>query len=741
MNKMAPRAGAFVEDWQPDHHDIDAIATATHTDPFAVLGPHEAGPGRVSVRTFAPDAEAIDVIDTASGNTLASMNRLDDRGFFAAVFEGTTQVPYRLRLKRGDHTWEVEDPYRFSSSLGELDVHLMSEGTHRNIYDKLGAHEVSIDGVIGIAFAVWAPNARRVSVVGEFNDWDGRRNPMRRRHEAGVWDIFIPALRAGTLYKFEIVGVDGSLLPLKADPMAFEQELPPATASRVHGLIHHDWADHDWLAQRATAQATSKPISIYEVHLGSWRRGENDAFFSYQRLAEELLGYVQDMGFTHIELLPVSEHPFSGSWGYQPVGLFAPTARFGSPEDFARFVDIFHQAGVGVLIDWVPAHFPTDPHGLARFDGTALYEHEDPRLGFHRDWNTLIYNFGRREVANFLASNASFWIDRYHLDGLRVDAVASMLYLDYSREPGEWVPNVYGGRENLDAIGFLKRMTKGVSETAPGAITIAEESTAWPSVSRPVEDGGLGFTYKWNMGWMHDTLRYMGQDPVHRRHHHSDMTFGLLYAFSENFILPLSHDEVVHGKGSLLGKMPGDRWQKFANLRAYYGFMWGHPGKKLLFMGGEFGQEREWNHDHALDWHLLGQDEHRGIQSVIRDLNRLYCEIPALHERDCSSNGFAWIVGDDEAQSVFAFERRDASGDAAIIVSNFTPVVRHGYRLGVPRTGVWRERLNTDAAIYGGSNVGNGGGVVTENVSAHGKPASIEITLPPLSTLILTCSE
>jgi 1,4-alpha-glucan branching enzyme len=736
MNTATSMTGTRVDDWRPAPDLVDAIVTASHGDPFAVLGPHVLAPDALAIRAFAPGAERAEIIDRATGAACAIMERLDDRGFFAARVKGMRPDGYRLRLGRGSDTWEKEDVYRFPSPLGELDLYLIGEGTHRNIYEKLGAHPVTLDGVHGISFAVWAPNAARVSVVGEFNGWDGREHPMRRRHEAGVWDLFVPDLSPGALYKFEIRGPSGSLLPLKADPVSFAQELPPATASRVHGLIRRDWHDDAWLRERAARQAPDQPMSIYEVHLGSWRRDEHGAFFPYRRLAEELAGYVTDLGFTHIELLPVSEHPFSGSWGYQPIGLFAPTARFGTPDDFADFIEVFHDAGIGVLIDWVPAHFPNDAHGLAHFDGTALYEHEDPRLGLHRDWNTLIYNFGRREVANFLAANAIFWIDRYHLDGLRVDAVASMLYLDYSREPGEWVPNIHGGRENLDAIAFVRRMNQNVHEGAPGAITIAEESTAWPGVSRPVSDGGLGFSYKWNMGWMHDTLRYMSQDPVHRRHHHHDMTFGLLYAFSENFVLPLSHDEVVHGKGSLLAKMPGDRWQQFANLRAYLGFMWTHPGKKLLFMGGEFAQQREWNHDHGLDWHLLADADHRGVQSLVRDLNGAYRSLAALHEKDCAPEGFDWIIGDDADQSVFAFERRDKAGNAVVVLSNFTPVVRHNYRVGVPIPGRWREVVNSDDIRYGGSGV-TSGELIADPIPAHGRPASIALTVPPLATVIL----
>jgi 1,4-alpha-glucan branching enzyme len=560
---------------------------------------------------------------------------------------------------------------------------------------------------------------------------------MRKRVEAGVWELFVPGVDHGALYKYEIIGPHGDRLPLKSDPLAFSLEAPPSTASRVTGKARIDWRDGDWMSRRKALHRPTRPISIYEVHAGSWRRAEDNSFFSYDRLADELLPYVKDLGFTHIELLPISEHPFSGSWGYQPVGLFAPTARFGPPEAFARFVDRCHQTDIGVLVDWVPAHFPTDPHGLARFDGTALYEHEDPRLGFHRDWNTLIYNFGRREVANFLAANALFWLERYHVDGLRVDAVASMLYLDYSRPAGEWVPNVYGGRENLEAVSFLKDLNTLAYGTHPGIVTVAEESTAWPQVSRPADQGGLGFGYKWNMGWMHDTLAYMSREPVHRAYHHNELTFGLVYAFSENFILPLSHDEVVHGKGSLLGKMPGDRWQKFANLRAYLAFMWTHPGKKLLFMGGEFAQEREWSHDHALDWHLLADGNHRGVQNLVRDLNRLYRSTPALHALDCEPAGFEWVEGGDAAQSVLVYLRRgNTDGRPVLVVCNFTPIVRHNYRVGVPEGGRWAERLNSDGHTYGGSNVGNAGGIDARPRQHHGRPFSLEITLPPLATLV-----
>jgi 1,4-alpha-glucan branching enzyme len=728
------------EAWQPTAADIEAIAAGRHGDPFGVLGPHAAPGGRISLRVFAPDADAVEAIGAGDDAALVQLQRLHDAGFFAALLPaGAGRSDYRLRLSKGGHTWVAHDTYRFPPCLGEMDVYLIGEGTHRRLYERFGAHPATIEGVDGVTFAVWAPNARRVSVVGQFNAWDGRRNPMRRRIEAGLWELFIPHLGPGDLYKFEIVGAQGDPLPLKADPFSFSQELPPATSSRVHGLPDHQWSDGTWMTKRAVADHRSLPISIYEVHLGSWRRGPENSFIGFRQLAQELVDYVRDLGFTHIELLPISEHPFSGSWGYQPVGLYAPTSRHGSPEDFAYFVDRCHQAGIGVLLDWVPAHFPSDAYGLARFDGTALYEHEDPRLGFHKDWNTLIYNLGRREVANFLYANALFWLERYHADGLRVDAVASMLYLDYSREPGEWVPNVHGGRENLESIDFLRTMNTRVYDAFPGAMTVAEESTAWPQVSRPVDGGGLGFGFKWNMGWMHDTLRYMSKEPVHRRHHHSDLTFGLLYAFQENFVLPLSHDEVVHGKGSLLGKMPGDRWQKFANLRAYLAFMWTHPGKKLLFMGGEFGQEREWNHDQSLDWHLLAEAEHRGVQGLMRDLNALYRATPALHQLDCEAEGFEWVVSDDAGQSVLAFLRkpRDTSSPV-LVVCNFTPIPRQGYRIGVPTAGTWRERLNSDAAGYGGSSQANSGAIETRAIAAHGQPVSLELTLPPLATIVLS---
>jgi 1,4-alpha-glucan branching enzyme len=713
---------------------IESIVSGNCGDPFASLGPHPLSDGRTVVRVFMPDTSAVAVVGPRGGK-LAECTRIHSEGLWV----GTLRRPgrYRLRAQTRDGAVEFEDAYRFGEVLGEMDVYLLAEGTHLRNYQRLGAHPREMDGVAGTAFAVWAPSARRVSVVGDFCNWDGRRLPMRKRHECGVWELFVPGVGAGALYKFEIKGADGTLLPLKADPYALRAEHPPRTASIVHVL--HDAEPHDdaWMARREAAQATAAPISIYEVQLGSWRRNEGNRYLSYGELADQLIPYARDLGFTHLELMPVSEYPFDGSWGYQPVGMYAPTSRFGTPDDFVRFVERCHEAGLGVLLDWVPGHFPTDPHGLGWFDGTHLYEHADPRQGFHQDWNTLIFNYGRREVRNYLLGNALFWLQQYHADGLRVDAVASMLYLDYSRKAGEWVPNRSGGRENLEAIDFLKAMNEHAFGDCPGATTIAEESTAWPGVSRPTYDGGLGFGYKWNMGWMHDTLTYMQEDPVHRGWHHDKLTFGLVYAFTENFILPLSHDEVVHGKGSLLGKMPGDRWQRFANLRAYFGFMWGHPGKKLLFMGGEFAQEGEWNHDRSLDWHLLAQPEHRGMQNLVRDLNHAYRELPALHRRDCEATGFEWVEMNDRAQSVLAFLRLGAEGDRpALVVCNFTPVPRHGYRVGVPCGGFWRERINTDAADYGGSGTGNLGGVHGEEIAWHGRSHSLVVTLPPLATVI-----
>ncbi|HUH58649.1 MAG TPA: 1,4-alpha-glucan branching protein GlgB [Candidimonas sp.] len=616
-----------------------------------------------------------------------------------------------------------------------MDLHLIAEGRHWDLADCLGAHVMTVDGASGARFAVWAPNARRVAVVGDFNAWDGQRHPMRLRTECGVWELFIPGVAPGDRYKFQLHGPDGRLLPLKADPLARRTEEPPATASVVAEPGDFDWTDHEWMATRGRRQEPGAPMSIYEAHFGSWLRCDEQGS-AWTTVGRRLINYAVSMGFTHIELLPITEHPFGGSWGYQPLGMYAPSARYGTPHEFAKFIDDCHRAGLAVILDWVPAHFPSDAHGLAEFDGTSLYEHADPRQGFHPDWNTLIYNMGRNEVRNFLLSSALEWIRRYHVDGLRVDAVASMLYLDYSRQPGQWTPNRLGGRENLEAVDFLRELNTVVPQYGPGAIMIAEESTAWPGVTAPQGSGGLGFQYKWNMGWMHDTLRYMRYEPVHRRFHHHDMTFALVYAWSEHFILPLSHDEVVHGKGSLLGKMPGDEWQRFANLRAYYGFMWGHPGKKLLFMGNELAQSAEWNHDAHVDWPALESGNHAGVQQLVRDLNTLYRHTAALYASDGSPDGFAWVIGDDQENSVIAFLRRH-DGHEVLVVCNFTPVPRMGYGIGVPRAGRWIELLNTDAQVYGGSNLGNCGSVATTPRPLHGYSQSVALALPPLSTLIL----
>ncbi|NJO54598.1 MAG: 1,4-alpha-glucan branching protein GlgB, partial [Bacteroidales bacterium] len=665
--------------------DIAAIAAGTHPDPFAVLGSHEVGRERV-VRAFVPGAAAVEVVDDA-GKLVSGLEKRTPHDVFEGPIGPGPRTRYRLRARNAGGTWEFHDAYAFGPVLGPLDDYYVAEGSHLRLFDKLGAHPIVHEGVAGVHFAVWAPNAQRVSVVGDFNEWDGRRHLMRRRADAGVYEIFIPDLPVGTIYKYEILGSDGNLQPLKADPMAFQSELRPNTASVVAGPLAIEWTDAAYLEARAKRDPRRAPMAIYEAHLGSWQRGADGEFLSYDDLARQLIPYVADLGFTHIELLPVSEHPLDASWGYQPTGLFAPTARHGDPAGFARFVDAAHKAGLGVILDWVPAHFPTDAHGLRRFDGTALYEHEDPRRGFHPDWNTAIYNFGRTEVSNFLINNALFWLERFHIDGLRVDAVASMLYLDYSRRNGEWLPNKFGGKENLEAIAFLKRLNEIVYAQHPGVLMIAEESTAWAGVSHPVFAGGLGFGFKWNMGFMNDTLRYMSREAVHRRWHHDDITFGLLYAFSENFILPLSHDEVVHGKASLLHKMSGDDWQRFASLRAYYALMWGYPGKKLLFMGQEFAQRDEWTESRALDWGVIQHAPHAGMQRLMRDLNRVYGAKPALHERDCEPEGFRWLIVDDRENSVFgvgAPGRATAPASSAVI-ANLTAVPRHGYRVPLPR--------------------------------------------------------
>ncbi|MDW4498947.1 1,4-alpha-glucan branching protein GlgB [Sulfitobacter sp. D35] len=719
--------------------DARQLAEGRHPDPFSVLGQHVVD-GRLVLRAVIPGAQDVEVLDAKTGRKVVA---LSEHPQAAGVFEGVAArrrkpFAYRLRVTRDGHSWEQGDAYRFGPVLGALDEHLIGEGAHLRLWDKLGAHVMSHEGAEGVHFAVWAPNARRVAVVGDFNDWDGRRNPMRRRGQTGVWEIFIPGLGEGETYKYELHDPQGNLLPGKADPFGFGAEHPPRTASVVRRLDGHEWDDGDWMQTRAEAHRIDSPISVYEVHLGSWRRVPEDGNrpLSYAEHAEQLVGYVKDLGFTHIELMPISEFPFEGSWGYQPIGLYAPTIRHGTLAEFRAFVAAVHKAGLGLILDWVPGHFPTDIHGLGLFDGTALYEHADKREGYHPDWNTLIYNYGRREVSNYLVANALYWLKEHHVDGLRVDAVASMLYRDYSRKAGEWVPNEHGGRENLEAIAFLQRMNRIAYGEVPGILTVAEESTAFPGVSAPTDGGGLGFGYKWNMGWMNDTLSYMHEDAVHRKYHHHKLTFGLHYAFSENFVLPISHDEVVHGKGSMLNKMPGNGEEKFANLRAYYGFMWGHPGKKLLFMGCEFAQGAEWNHDASLDWHLLERREHAGLQALVRDLNTLYRKTPALHRLDSKPEGFEWIEENAADESILVWLRKSDNGaPPVLVVSNFTPVERSDRRIGVPEAGRWAERLNTDAASYGGGNRGNMGGVDSEEVAAAGRPHSIRITLPPLSTL------
>ena len=715
----------------PPRGAIQALVEGHHDDPFALLGAF-AGPDGTFARAWLPGAETVEAHDLAE-TPLGGLARVDDAGLFEGHVAGAPQ-PLKYKAQGHGAEWWVTDPYTFGPVLGPTDDVLMAGGTHLRLHDKLGAHLIEHEGARGVHFAVWAPGARRVSVIGDWNDWDGRRHIMRRRADTGVWEIFLPDLGAGHAYKFEILGADGALQPAKADPFAFAAELRPATASLITAPPAHVWGDQDHRAYWAAVDPRRVPISIYEVHAGSWQRDGKGSFLTWDALADRLIPYVVAMGFTHIEFLPVSEHPYDPSWGYQATGLYAPSARFGDADGFARFVDGAHRAGVGVLIDWVPAHFPTDAHGLARFDGTALYEHEDPRLGFHPDWNTAIYNFGRREVEAFLVNNALFWAERYHVDGLRVDAVASMLYRDYSRKPGEWIANDQGGRENWEAVKFLRRVNREVYAQHKGVFTVAEESTAWPGVTAPAFEGAakenLGFGFKWNMGWMHDTLQYMAKEPVHRRHHHDEITFGLTYAFTENFVLPLSHDEVVHGKGSLLTKMSGDDWQQFANLRAYLAMMWGYPGKKLLFMGQEFAQRREWSEERALDWDLLGSHAHDGVRKLVRDLNRLYRERPALHARDCEADGFEWLVVDDAANSVFAWLRKAPGERPVAVICNMTPVARLPYRIAVPHDGRWREVLNSDAHDYWGSGLGNLGGVVARD-------GALLVTLPPLATVML----
>ena len=716
---------------------INQFFDGTHSDPFSVLGMHETDNG-IEIRALLPDACRVSVIDKENQDTVCELDCLDDRGFFAGVVPQTHDFfAYQLQVYWGKESQILEDPYRYHPMINDLDEWFLAEGSFLRPYEVLGAHFIECDGVSGVNFRLWAPNAKRVSVVGDFNYWDGRRHPMRLHPASGVWELFLPKVALGQLYKFELIDCHGNLR-LKADPYAFSSQLRPDTASQISAL-----PDIVPMTEaRRKANQWDQPISIYEVHLGSWRRNlENNFWLDYDQIGDELIPYVKEMGFTHIEFLPLSEFPFDGSWGYQPLGLYSPTSRFGTPEGFKRLVERAHDAGINVILDWVPGHFPSDTHGLVAFDGTALYEYADPREGFHQDWNTLIYNYGRNEVKNFLSSNALYWIERFGVDGIRVDAVASMIYRDYSRAEGEWIPNQYGGRENLEAIEFLKHTNWKIHREMQGAISIAEESTSFAGVTHPTEKGGLGFNFKWNMGWMNDTLSYMEKDPVYRQYHHNQMTFGMVYQYSENFVLPLSHDEVVHGKCSLIGKMPGDAWQKFANLRAYYGYMWGHPGKKLLFMGNEFAQGREWNYRESLDWFLLdesiGGGWHIGMQKLVKDLNKIYRENAPLFELDSDPQGFNWLVVDDAQNSVFAFERRSRKGERIIVISNFTPVPRHDYRIGVNVAGQYHEILNTDSAFYEGSNFGNGGTVESEAIPSHGRDNSISVSIPPLATLYL----
>jgi len=722
--------------------EIEAICQGRHGDPFAILGPHAISEGKNSgksiLRTLAHFARAARVV-LASGRDIA-MQRMGESDLFEAVIPSGRGYHIVLSWPDGGEQ-TIDDPYRFPPILSDFDLYLIGQGRHRELADCLGSHPVTFEGVHGVRFAVWAPNASRVSVVGDFNGWDGRRHPMRLRHDAGVWELFVPGAVEGARYKYELLDRNGALLPQKADPMAMQTQAPPATASIVPTESPHQFGDAAWIEKRKTTWWARAPLSIYEVHVGSWLRAVNNPEKGWQILAEKLIPYATGLGFTHIELMPIMEYPFGGSWGYQPLAQFAPSARYGSPRDFAEFVDRCHGAGLGVILDWVPAHFPTDAHGLAHFDGTSLYEYADPKEGFHSDWDTFIYNFGRNEVRGFLVASALFWIEHYHVDGLRVDAVASMLYRDYSRKPGEWIPNRYGGRENLEAIEFIKDLNLAVAERNPGAMVIAEESTSWPKVSMPVNEGGLGFTLKWNMGWMHDTLHYMEYPPIHRSYHHNDITFGMMYVYFEHFVLPLSHDEVVYGKKSLLSKMPGDRWQQFANLRTYYGFMWTYPGKKLLFMGCEIAQDIEWNHDAELSWDLLRDGSHLGVQRLVGDLNHLLKAEPSLYQDDDREAGFKWVIVDDRQDSVFAYLRYSESGAPLLVICNMTPVVRYGYYVGAPQRGRWIELLNTDSERYAGSNLGNNGAVEAIDYGVHGQPFALSLTLPPLATLIFKREE
>jgi 1,4-alpha-glucan branching enzyme len=758
MSIRDSKSEAAVKPLDASQSEIERIVRAESSDPFQFLGPHwlDRGGKRVlAIRAYHPAASemAVEWLGNSAGRRSAiAAEKIHPGGVFEAIVQNSASqlrdnqeiaaTSYRLYFRFPDgNSVDTFDAYAFPPLLTDYDLYLSGEGTHYQKYEKLGAHVREMAGVRGVHFGVWAPNALRVSVVGNFNFWDGRVHPMRIRGETGIWELFIPGLDEGTLYKFEIKSRAG-YWGLKSDPYGFAAEKRPNNASVVVNIDKHQWDDDAWLAQRASRDWLHSPMSIYEVHLGSWRRRRDDGnrWLTYRELADELIPYVKGMGYTHVEMMPVMEHPLDKSWGYQTVGYFAVTSRFGTPEDFMYFVDRCHQEGIGVILDWTPAHFPRDAHGLAFFDGTHLYEHADPRKGAHPDWGTLVFNYGRNEVQNFLISNALFWIDKYHLDGLRVDAVASMLYLDYSRNPGEWIPNRFGGRENLEAIGFLKHLNEVLHTQHPGALTIAEESTSWPAVSRPVYLGGLGFDLKWNMGWMNDTLRFMEYDPIHRKYHHNELTFSMIYAFTENFVLPLSHDEVVHGKRSLLEKMPGDDWQKFANLRLLFGYMWAHPGKKLLFMGSELAKREEFWDEASVDWALQDSPPHRGIQQLMADLNRLHLQEPALHELDFEWAGFEWIEANDAENSVIAFQRRARNQDNAIVViCNFTPVVRDDYRIGVPRPGYYGEILNTDSGYYWGSGAGNGGGINAEPIPWNGKPWSIRLRLPPLAASYFKC--
>jgi 1,4-alpha-glucan branching enzyme len=717
--------------------EVEQLVRREHPDPHRLLGAHPCN-GGVVVRAFRPAAERI--LARPDGGEPISLEQRHPAGLFEGTLDDAKlPLRYELEVSYPDgNTFTLLDPYSFPPTMGELDVHLAAEGRHEDIYERLGAHVRDMEGVTGTSFAVWAPSAKAVSVVGDFNSWDGRLHPMRSLGSSGIWEIFLPGVEEGAAYKYEILTQSGEIR-MKADPFAFATQHPPRTDSVVF-RTRHEWGDADWVERRAASAPHEEPVSIYEVHLGSWRLNplEGNRSLSYEELGDELAAYVTDMGFTHVELLPVMEHPFSGSWGYQVSGYFAPTARHGTPDDFRVFVDRLHQAGIGVILDWVPAHFPRDDWALARFDGSALYEHEDPRRGAHPEWGTLIFNYGRNEVRNFLLASALFWPREYHADGLRVDAVASMLYLDYSRPEGAWVPNEYGGNEDLDAVSFLKELNEVIHRREPGIVSAAEESTAWPGVSRPTYLGGLGFGFKWNMGWMHDTLDYFQRDPIHRRFHHHQLTFSLMYAFTENFVLPLSHDEVVHGKGSLYSKMAGDRWQKLANLRSLYAYMWAHPGKKLLFMGGELAQEAEWSHERSLDWHLLEDAGNAGVQAVVRDLNRVLRSEPALYERDFDPAGFWWLEANDAAANVIAFARASKDGSRVLVcAANLAPVPRPDYRLGLPRAGRWREAINTDSSFYGGTDTGNLGGIEAEPIGWHEQPFSAEVTLPPLGVIWL----